>query len=142
MDGQQRLTSLFIGLKGSYRFFYYRWHKTKLYLNILKAPVESENPEELTYQFAFRENDQPNPKDPNPQYWYLVGNILNFDDAEEAEKSIKAKLATYTDDQKDIANVHIGRLHSRIHTSRLLNYYEEKSQVYDKVDNLLTLLTA
>ena len=133
LDGQQRLTSLFLGLKGSYRYFYYSWHKTKLYLNILKASIKNENPEELTYQFAFRENDQPNPKDVNPQYWYLIGDILNFDDAEDAKKDIKSKLAGFTDDQKDIANAHIGRLHSRIHTSRLLNYYEEKSQDYDKV---------
>lgn len=133
LDGQQRLTSLFIGLKGSYRYYYYRWNYTKLYLNILKAPEESDNPEELTYQFLFRENDQPNSKDLNPQYWYLVGDILNYVDAEDAKKSIKAKLSGYTDEQKDIANMHIGRLHSRIHTLRLLNYYEEKSQVYDKV---------
>lgn len=133
LDGQQRLTSLFIGLKGSYRYFYYRWTKCKLYLNILKAPIKSDNPEEFTYQFQFRENDIANPKDPNPQYWYLVGDILNFDDAEDSKKEIKERLKDFTDDQKDIANSHIGRLHSRIHTSRLLNYYEEKSQDYDKV---------
>jgi uncharacterized protein with ParB-like and HNH nuclease domain len=133
LDGQQRLTSLLLGLKGSYRYFYYSWHKTKLYLNILKAPIKSENPEELTYQFSFRDNDQPNHKDPNPQFWYLVGDILNFDDAEDSKKDIKSKLAEFSDDEKDIANSHIGRLHSRIHTSRLLNYYEEKSQDYDKV---------
>ncbi|MBS1572766.1 MAG: DUF262 domain-containing protein [Bacteroidetes bacterium] len=133
LDGQQRLTSLLIGLKGSYRYFYYSWHKTKLYLNILKEPTKSENPEELVYQFQFRDNDQPNPKDPNPQFWYLVGNILNFDDAEDAKKDIKQRLSAFSDDQKDTANTHIGRLHSRIHTSRLLNYYEEKSQDYDKV---------
>ncbi len=133
LDGQQRLTSLLIGLKGSYRYFYYSWHKTKLYLNILKPPVKSENPEELVYQFQFRDNDVPNPKDPSPQFWYLIGDILNFDDAEDAKKDIKKRLNDFTDDQKDIANSHIGRLHSRIHTSRLLNYYEEKSQDYDKV---------
>lgn len=32
LDGQQRLTSLYLGLKGSYRFFYYNWKKTQLYL--------------------------------------------------------------------------------------------------------------
>lgn len=133
LDGQQRITSLYIGLKGSYRYFYYRWCKTKLYLNILKAPVKPENPEELTYQFLFRENDQMNPKDTNPQYWYHVGDILNFEDAEDAKRSIREKLLGYTEDQRDIANTHIGRLHSRIHTSRLLNYYEERSQDYDKV---------
>lgn len=133
LDGQQRLTALFVGLKGSYRYFYFRWTKCKLYLNILKKPLESDNPEELTYQFLFRENNLPNLKDPNPQFWYLVGDILNFDDAEDSKKEIKERLKDFTDDQKDIANSHIGRLHSRIHTSRLLNYYEEKSQEYDKV---------
>lgn len=133
LDGQQRLTSLLIGLKGSYRYSYYGWHKTKLYLNILKEPQKSDNPEELVYQFQFRDTDQPNPKDTNPQFWYLVGDILNFDDAEDAKRDIKQRLSTFTDDQKDTANSHIGRLHSRIHTSRLLNYYEEKSQDYDKV---------
>lgn len=133
LDGQQRLTALYIGLKGSFRFFYYRWTKTKLYLNILKAPIKSDNPEEFTYQFQFRENDIPNPRDPNPQFWYLVGDILNFDDAEDSKKDIKERLKEFTEDLKDIANSHIGRLHSRIHTSRLLNYYEEKSQDYDKV---------
>lgn len=133
LDGQQRLTSLLIGLKGSYRYFYYSWHKTKLYLNILKEPTKSDNPDELVYLFQFRDNDQPNPRDTNPQFWYLVGEILNFDDAEDAKKDIKQRLSAFTDDQKDIANSHIGRLHSRVHTSRLLNYYEEKSQDYDKV---------
>jgi hypothetical protein len=133
LDGQQRLTSLFIGLKGTYRYFYYRWNKCRLYLNILKAPIKSDNPEELTYQFQFRQNDSPNPKDSNPQYWYLVGDILNFDDAEDSKREIKDKLKDFSEDQRDIANSHIGRLHSRIHTSRILNYYEEKSQDYDKV---------
>lgn len=133
LDGQQRLTALNIGLKGSYRYFYYRWNKCKLYLNIFKEPLKSDNPEEFTYQFRFRENDIPDPKDKNPQFWYLVGDILNFEDAEDSKKEIKERLKNYTEDQKDIANTHIGRLHSRIHTSRLLNYYEEKSQDYDKV---------
>ncbi|MBL9177226.1 MAG: DUF262 domain-containing protein [Verrucomicrobiaceae bacterium] len=133
LDGQQRLTSLFIGLKGSYRYFYYRWHKTRLYLNLLKEPIKDDNPEELTYQFKFRADAQPDPRDSSPQYWYLVGDILNFDDAEDAKRSIKQQLAGFSDHERDIANSHIGRLHSRISTARLLNYYEEKSQDYDKV---------
>src|SRR5262245_31380491 len=38
LDGQQRITSFLIGLRGSYRYFYYRWRKTHLYLNLLKSP--------------------------------------------------------------------------------------------------------
>ena len=133
LDGQQRLTSLLIGLRGSYRYFYYNWKKKKLYLNILKPAIKSDNPEELVYQFEFRENGIPNNKDSNPQCWYLVGDILNFIDAEDAKKDMKKNLKDFSDEERDIANTHIGRLHSRIHTLRLLNYYEEKSQDYDKV---------
>ena len=133
LDGQQRLTSLFIGLKGSYRYFYYRWYKTRLYLNILKEPVKPDNPEELTYQFQFKECDAINPKDTNPQFWYLVGDILNYIDAEDAKEAIKDKLANHSEQERTTAFRHIGRLHSRINGMRSLNYYEEKSQDYDKV---------
>jgi uncharacterized protein with ParB-like and HNH nuclease domain len=135
LDGQQRLTSLYLGLKGSYRFFYYRWYKTKLYLNLLKKPIRSENPEELTYQFSFRENEQPNPKDTNPQYWYLVGSILDFESASAARKDIREKLTNLEIDEalKENAVILIEELHSKLFTEKLINFYEEKSQDYDKV---------
>ena len=80
LDGQQRITSLFIGLRGSYRYFYYRWRKTQLYLNLLKAPVPNDdNPEELTYGFAFRESAEPDGN--TAQLWYKVGRILDYEDA-------------------------------------------------------------
>jgi uncharacterized protein with ParB-like and HNH nuclease domain len=132
LDGQQRITSLFIGLRGSYRHFHYRWRKTKLYLNLLKPPIPSEeNPEELTCGFAFRENADPDGE--APQLWYLVGRILDFEDAEDAKSDMKKQLAGLPEDQRDNAQKLIGRLHNRIHTTLVGNYYEEKSQDYDKV---------
>lgn len=132
LDGQQRITSLMIGLKGSYRYFYYRWRKTSLYLNLLKPPTPNEdNPEELTYGFAFRESGDPSGK--APQLWYPVGRILDFEDAEDAKADMKSKLAELPEDQRDNANRLIGRLHNRIHTTLVGNYYQEKSQDYDKV---------
>jgi len=132
LDGQQRITSLFIGLRGSYRHFYYRWRMTRLYLNLLKPPVPNEdNPEELTYGFAFRENAAPDGD--KPQLWYLVGRILDFEDAEDAKSDMKPQLAALPEDQKENANKLIGRLHNRVHTTLVGNYYEEKSQDYDKV---------
>ncbi len=132
LDGQQRITSLFIGLRGSYRYFYYRWRKTQLYLNLLKAPVPNDdNPEELTYGFAFRESAKP---DGNAiQLWYKVGRILDFEDAEDAKSDMEPALSTLSDDQKGNANRLIGRLHNRIHTTLVGNYYQERSQDYDKV---------
>jgi len=133
LDGQQRITSLVIGLRGSYRYFYYRWRESRLFLNLLKPPVPNEdNPEELTYDFAFRENVEPDGNNP-PQLWYLVGRILDFQDAEDAKSDMKPQLAAFSEEQRDNANKLIGRLHNRIHTTTVGNYYEEKSQDYDKV---------
>jgi hypothetical protein len=132
LDGQQRITSLFIGLRGSYRYFYYRWHLTQLYLNLLKSPTPNEeNPEELVYQFEFRESDTPDSE--KVQHWYKVGRILDHADAEDAKSDLRDELADLTDQQKENANRLIGKLHSRVHTVTVGNYYEEKSQSYDKV---------
>lgn len=132
LDGQQRIASLFIGLRGSYRYFYYRWRQTRLYLNLLKQPMPDDgNPEDPTYGFAFRESDAPS--DDEPQLWYLVGNILDFEDAEDAKEKLEKQLGDFLPEQQKTANKMVGRLHQRIHTARIGNYYEEKSQDYDKV---------
>ncbi len=132
LDGQQRITSLNLGLRGSFRTFYYRWRTTYLYLNLLKPPLANEdNPEELTYEFKFRENDTPD--EGKVQLWYKVGQILNSQDAEDAKQEMNASLALLTAEQRDNANRLVGRLHSRVHTHTVGNYYLEQSQDYDKV---------
>ena len=132
LDGQQRITSLFIGLRGSFRHFRYRWRNTKLYLDLLKTPdLDSENPEEPTYGFSFLEDSQLTVN--NEHLWYPVSRVLDFEDAEDAKGDMKAQLIELSEDQRDNANRLIGRLHTRIHTTTVGNYYEERSQDYDKV---------
>jgi len=131
LDGQQRLTSLYIGLKGSYKYFYYNWKQTKLYLNLLKTPViDEDDPEKLTYQFEFKEADKLNT---DGEYWYPVGKILDFDDAEDAKDDLSNSLDIEDKELQKNAKRLIGRLHSKIHTNKLINYYEEKTTDYDKV---------
>ena len=132
LDGQQRITSLYIGLKGSYRYFYYRWRTTRLHLNLLKPPIPNEeNPEELAHEFSFRENDRAT--DDQEELWYPVGRILDFDDAEDAKSAMRQTLSGVSEEAQANANKLIGRLHNRIHTTLVGNYYLEKSQDYDKV---------
>ena len=132
LDGQQRITSLYIGLKGSYRYFYYRWRTTRLYLNLLKPPSPNdENPEELAHEFLFRENGEKT--EGLEKLWYPVGRILDFDDAEDAKANMKQTLSGFSEDAQENANKLIGQLHNRIHTTLVGNYYLEKSQDYDKV---------
>ena len=63
----------------------------------------------------------------------LVRRRGDFEDAEDAKADMKVQLALLPEDQQDNAYRLIGRLHNRIHTSLVGNYYEEKSQDYDKV---------
>lgn len=132
LDGQQRITSLNIGLKGSYRYFYRKWRKTRLYLNLLWNH-DTDNPEELTYQFLFKEDDQPIPRTDYPQFWYRVGDILNYDDISETIDSIETRLSSYTREEIGQARRIITKLYSVINVSEVINYYEEKSDNYDKV---------
>jgi len=131
LDGQQRMSSLFIGLKGSYRFFHYRWRATKLYLNLLKRPEPNDaDPEELIYQFSFRESSDTKKEG---RLWYEVGRILDFDESEDAKADISQLLEPLPSADRENANRLIGRLHNKIHTLPTINFYEEKSQDYDKV---------
>lgn len=140
LDGQQRLTALYIGLRGTYRYQRYKkWRKTRLYLNLFKQPIRSDDPEELTFQFEFRENDHPNPKDAKPQFWYLVSNVLNFLDAEDAKEDLKLALDSYNDALKHNAKTLVGKLHHRIHTARLLNYYEENPKDDSDPDRIVEI---
>lgn len=132
LDGQQRLTALYIGLKGSYSFSYYKKRHTKLYLNLLEPIVEFDKPNELTYEFKFRESSDIDSNSDKPQYWYLVGNILNYIDAEDAKEALSNELTNFSKEQQDSAKKIIGKLHSRIKTYRSLHYYEETTNNYDK----------
>ena len=132
LDGQQRITSFNIALRGSYRYFYRVWRKTYLFLNLLH-PKKNDNPEELTYQFKFRENDSVDKKMNEPQFWYRVGDILNYDNPEDAKDAIEERLKPYSDVERKAALRMISDLHTCIKITKAINFYEEKSTDYDKV---------
>jgi hypothetical protein len=135
LDGQQRLTALNLGLRGSYRYFYYRWHKARLFLNLFKPPLENEDaPEELIYQFQFRKSGEPD--DPQKEFWYPVGKVLAHQDSEDAKSELKDDLSSCADAQRDNAFRLVSRLHARIHTHTVINYFEERSQDAQKVLNI------
>ncbi|MCB0724480.1 MAG: DUF262 domain-containing protein [Ignavibacteriae bacterium] len=131
LDGQQRLTSLFIGLKGTYRYFYYQWKETKLYLNLFKKPEKSEDPDILTYQFKFVEPSEA--KSTSDEYWYQVSNILKYDKPTTAINEVLMDISDYSQEKKDNAHNLINDLYNIVFSQRLVNYYEVKDQDYDKV---------
>ena len=131
LDGQQRMTALNIGLKGSYSYIYYNnKRKESLYINLLKKNDDALNPDELRYAFAFRENAHTNVKD---EFWYKVGKILNYDRSRDAKNAIKGETSSYSDDEQEIIENNIEDLHYMVHTAKCVNFYEETTDDYDKV---------
>ena len=82
LDGQQRLTSLYIGLKGSYAYrLKYKQRKNenaypirKLYLNLIKESSDENN----KYEFEFKVPEEI--KNSNEEFWFEVGLILDMID--------------------------------------------------------------
>lgn len=136
LDGQQRLTSLYIGLMGSYasKKPYMRWDspnafpKKYLYLNLLKEPDEYD----IQYQFQFLTPEEAQEQDENT-YWFKVGDILHFDPENPSE------LYEYLM-EKNLTNKFAGkclfRLSEVICKNPLISYYMEEDQELDRVLNI------
>lgn len=143
LDGQQRLTSLFIGLRGTYaeKLPRRRWEdpsafpEKRLYLNLLsRAPVNG-NDEDL-YDFKFLTEEESLLKD-DKTYWFPVGEILNFKDiADVNEYLIRNKLMKLEEERSSFASRTLFNLFSKIHNERLISYYLVVSQDIDNVLNI------
>lgn len=130
LDGQQRMTSLYIGLKGSYSYFFYRKRTEYLVLDLLKEPSNEINPNELQYGFAFIEkNEFDNPN----HFWYKVGDILNYETPWDAKEAVAEKESKYTNEQKKIIEKNLDFLHNKIYSANCINYYMEKTEDFSKV---------
>ena len=146
LDGQQRLTSLYIALKGtySYRMPYKRWDnlsaypERKMYLNLLASSTETD----LVYTFSFLTNDEAKTHDEN-HYWFPVGEILNMDDSSDVNEYLINNNLTLVQKESNedkakakLANKTLSKLFYIIHTSQTISYYLEKSIELDKVLNI------
>jgi hypothetical protein len=133
LDGQQRLTSLYIALRGTYAYRKARHRKTsdsaypprRLYLNLTRA---SDDPE-LTYSFEFREDSKDVVKDADGDSWFRVGKVLDLPDAWDA--------ITYLGQQgladHKFARETMAALHKAVCTATSISFYLERTQELDRV---------
>jgi uncharacterized protein with ParB-like and HNH nuclease domain len=148
IDGQQRLTSLYIGLMGSYTTKKKggQWgnplsHLEKeLYLNLLKKADGDDDAgggddEKCTYNFKFREKDEDENPDVN-HYWFRVGDIRN------KEFSTRGGITSYIRRKKigkdnrtkfNNAKKALLRLRDVIYKEHPISYYLEKCEKIDEV---------
>ena len=135
LDGQQRLTALNIGLRGSYAYKLPRrwWNspdafpKRHLYLNILAEAEENEAG--MQYDFRFLTDADAKAGHDETHCWYPVRDILKAEDAVDLNDFLVAR---------ELANPKgpfrvLARLHKVVHTEPVIAYYEEEGQDLDKV---------
>lgn len=142
LDGQQRLTSMYIGLKGSYAYKLPRmrrenplaYPKQKLYVDLL-APSEEFD---TVYDFRFlTEEVAADDNTNNLAYWYKVSDILDIRDQYEVNQYlIENGLSSIEKEKALFANQTLFKLYKAINETPSINYYLEKEQKLDKVLNI------
>ena len=145
LDGQQRISSMYIALQGTYAYkkAYYGWNNDKafpvrkLYLNLIGNDEDDEN----EYEFKFLTEYEA--KDINCKHlWFDVRTILEwgqdpqiddyYDDlVDSVEDEIKEKIKD-KDIRSDIKKS-LRILHQRIVQEELISYFEIKEQELDKI---------
>ena len=136
LDGQQRLTALNIGLRGSLamKLPYKRWSSNDafptcyLYLDLLWAPSEDDDVG-MRYQFEFLTPEQANSRD---GCWFRVCDILALEDSGPA---MTAWLEGCDLGDQPIWSAHkvLHRLFEVVRNLFLVSFYEERSQELEKV---------
>lgn len=144
LDGQQRLTSLMLGLRGSYVIKAKgkrvsdpdAWSRQHLYLDLLKDPNldVDEVSTEVSYGFSFF-TEQPNNSKNN--FWIKVGRILEFNDESRFDE-VKDEWADLLDgdvtkDQVRLFKRNLDRLYRMVWKDESVAYFTEQSQSYDRV---------
>ena len=145
LDGQQRLTSLMVGLRGTYttKKKYKRWDNPdawsaqKLHLDLLADPrLDSEGSETGVYfKFEFMEQA---PAPDSEHHWFRVGRILDFDERKNFEEFLDVQddaLAArgLSRSERKTFERNLDRLYQAIHVEEVIAYYTETDQDYDRV---------
>ncbi len=133
LDGQQRMTALYIGLRGSYaEKIKYRdvYPVKKLYVNLLDKPDDNDELG-LSYDFRFLSDEDAKVRD-EKNFWFLVGDILKSDFND------MFGIYTYISENKlnESASKILSTLYQHIKVERTINYYLEKNGDLDKVVNI------
>lgn len=147
LDGQQRLTSLYLGLCGSYAYKRPRawWQLSEtnfptrhLYLNLSKEFPEDEL--DKSYDFLFIDKAKTEEKDifvdPDGNKWFRVAKILGFDSNYDIDDFIEEHALN------KVERKILKRLERVITVESIINYYEEDTTDPDKAVNIFVRINS
>ena len=137
LDGQQRLTSLYIALQGSMsrKLPKKRWKnddafpKKQLYFNLHSEKTDDKD---ISYEFGFLTEEEA-AKNKNNELWYLVKDILRCSTKEELKTKVIISKGWETD---KVASDNIYLLYKRLVRDKIINYFEVEG---DSIDSVLDI---
>lgn len=142
LDGQQRLTALYLGLKGylNLHIARHRWDKAEnfekkyLYINLLYKQDKSSENISNKYEFRFKTEESVYKENLTCNYyWFKVGEILDFKSNKDYRKILGEYYYQASDDKKD----HIGDifqdLYKKLMEEPVINYFEVNTEEFDRV---------
>ncbi len=139
LDGQQRITSMYIALTGSHakKMPYYSWNndrafpKKHLYLNLLKKADDIE----LEYDFRFLSKEEVVNDETN--FWFEAGKILEFTDLSKVMEYLMLiglmDTSRYNQTQASMALNTLNQFFNVVHQKGSISYFLEESEELDKV---------
>ncbi|WQT28676.1 DUF262 domain-containing protein [Helicobacter pylori] len=131
LDGQQRLTSLYIGLKGTRTLKKKNarndnpnaYEEKRLYLNLKHQP-NMDNPED-NYRFEFHAKT---PENDEEHFWFKVGDIL------ELESGVLNYVNEHRLEKNELDLLE--KLKDAFHNKQLISFFEETEKNLNKVLNI------
>ncbi len=137
LDGQQRLTSLYIGLRGTYsaKTKYQRrknnaaYPKRRLYLNLSKLAPDSEDSNKFDLRFLSDDERKAAAAD---GYWFPVGDVLKFASLMDIVDYLRNNGLLAERFPQECLTV----LYGAICEHKLVNFFEETEQDVEKVLNI------
>lgn len=149
LDGQQRLSALYIGLLGSYakkipkkrRENPDNYVRRKLFVNLLKS-ISTPDETASLFDFRFLTDDEAKEENENIS-WFQVGSILKYSEPYQlANYLIEKKIIGIDTEKAKFANQILYKLYDVIYKDGIINYYMEKSQELDKVLNIFVRINS
>ena len=148
LDGQQRLTALYIGLRGSYakKIRWRRWQdptafpEKELYLNLM-APLDEQErfQKDMLYDFAFLTKAEAAVSN-EKVFWFKVGKMLDFD------KNNPSQIHSYLVQQGLVSDEFPGiclfKLSDVVQKDPVINYFEEEDPDIEKALNIFVRINS
>lgn len=140
LDGQQRLTSIYLGLRGTYtdrkprtlKSLEKNYRRKLLFLNLFNDPEKiDENPVNLKYHYSFRQYP---PSNTENNYWFKVKDILSYENKytgkDEIINEVKNDIgeSNFTDTHRRCVEQNFSALYDAIYERDVLTYFEETTE--------------